>query len=149
MQREQIAVVVQDTTDLNFSTRSRCEDLGQVGTNQTGAKSRGLRLHSSLVLAESGLPLGVVQLRGYAPQSADGKDPGRPIEEKESYRWLKGLEEAMKLAALLPNTQVISTADREADMFELFDFRLDDDQQTFARSVQLSVAPAAESYYAL
>ena len=123
MQREQIALVVQDTTDLNFSTRSRCEDLGQVGTNQTGAKSRGLRLHSSLVLAESGLPLGVVQLRGYAPQSADGKDPGRPIEEKESYRWLKGLEEAMKLAALLPNTQVISTADREADMFELFDFR--------------------------
>jgi hypothetical protein len=31
----------------------------------------------------------------------------------------------------------------------LFDFRLDDNQQTFARSVQLSVAPAAESHHAL
>ena len=29
----------------------------------------------------------------------------------------------MKIAALIPNTQVINVADREADIFELFDFR--------------------------
>lgn len=123
MKNERVALIVQDTTDLNLSTRRHCEGLGQIGTNQTGAKSRGLRLHSSLALGQEGLPLGRVQLQGYAPQSAEGKDPRRPIEQKESYRWLEGFAEAMKIAALLPDTQVISVADREADMFELFDFR--------------------------
>jgi hypothetical protein len=123
MKNERTALIVQDTTDLNLSTRSHCEGLGQIGTNQTGAKSRGLRLHSSLALSQEGLPLGLVQLHGYAPQSAEGKDRQRPIEQKESYRWLEGFAEAMELAALIPNTRVISVADREADMFELFDYR--------------------------
>jgi hypothetical protein len=123
MKNERTALIVQDTTDLNLSTRSHCEGLGQIGTNQTGAKSRGLRLHSSLALSQEGLPLGLVKLHGYAPQSAEGKDRQRPIEQKESYRWIEGFSEAMEIAALLPQTQVISVADREADMFELFDFR--------------------------
>lgn len=123
MKNEQVALIVQDTTDLNLSTRSHCEGLGQIGTNQTGAKSRGLRLHSSLALGQEGLPLGLIQLHGYAPESAEGKDPGRPTQEKESYRWLEGFAEAMKIAELLPDTQIINVADREADMFELFDFR--------------------------
>jgi hypothetical protein len=123
MKNERTALIVQDTTDLNLSTRSRCEGLGQIGTNQTGAKSRGLRLHSSLALSQAGLPLGVVRLHGYAPQSAEGKDRQRPIEQKESYRWLQSFAEAMQIAALLPNTRIISVADREADLFELFAFR--------------------------
>lgn len=45
------------------------------------------------------------------------------MEQKESYRWIEGFAQAMEIAALLPNTRVISVADREADMFELFDFR--------------------------
>jgi hypothetical protein len=123
MKNERTALIVQDTTDMNLSTRSQCEGLGQIGTNQTGAISRGLRLHSSLALSQEGLPLGLVQLYGYAPQSAQGKDRERPIQEKESYRWIDGFSQAMEIAALLPDTQVISMADREADMFELFDFR--------------------------
>ena len=123
MKNERTALLVQDTTDMNFSTHSHCEGLGQIGTNQTGAKSRGLRLHSSLARSEEGRPLGVVHLHGYAPQSAEGKDPRRPIAEKESYRWLQGYAEATKVAALLPNTRIINVADREADLFELFDFR--------------------------
>jgi len=57
MKRESTVLVVQDTTELNFSTRSACEGLGQIGTNQTGAQSRGLDLHSCLAVGESGLPL--------------------------------------------------------------------------------------------
>jgi hypothetical protein len=123
IKNERIALIVQDTTDLNLSTRTHCEGLGQIGTNQTGAKSRGLRLHSSLALNQEGLPLGLVKLQGYAPQSAKGKDPRRPIEQKESYRWIEDFAQATEIARLLPQTQVISVADREADMFELFDFR--------------------------
>jgi hypothetical protein len=123
MSQERTVLIVQDSTDLNYSTRSQCRGLGQIGTNQTGAKSRGLRLHSSLALSPSGLPLGIVQLQGAAPESAQGKDPQRPIEQKDSYRWLEGFAEAMKIAALLPHTQVVNITDREGDMFELFHFR--------------------------
>lgn len=123
MSQEPTALIVQDSTDLNYSTRSQCRGLGQIGTNQTGAKSRGLRLHSSLALSQSGLPLGIVQLQGCAPESAKGKDRQRPIEQKDSYRWLEGFEQAMQIAALIPNTRVVNITDREGDMFELFHFR--------------------------
>jgi hypothetical protein len=123
MKRESTVLIVQDTTELNFSTRPACDGLGQIGTNQTGAQSRGLDLHSCLAVGESGLPLGVVRLHGYAPESAQGKDPHRPIEEKESYRWLEGYQEASVIAALIPETRVINVTDREGDMFELFDLR--------------------------
>lgn len=42
MKKEATVLIVQDTTELNFSTRSGCEGLGLIGTNQTGAQSRGL-----------------------------------------------------------------------------------------------------------
>jgi hypothetical protein len=121
MKKQETVLILQDTTDLSFATRSACKDLGQIGTNQTGAKSLGLRLHSSFAVAESGLPLGVLRLDGYAPQSAQGKDPDRPIEQKESYRWLEAYQDATDIAVLIPDTHVISVADREGDIFELFD----------------------------
>jgi len=123
MKRESTALIVQDTTELNFSTRSACEGLGQLGTNQTGAQSRGLDLHSCLAVGESGLPLGVLRLHGYAPEPAQGKDPRRPIQEKESYRWLEAYQDASLIAAMIPETRVINVTDREGDMFELFDLR--------------------------
>ena len=123
MSQESTALIVQDSTDLNYSTRSQCEGLGQIGTNQTGAKSRGLRLHSSMALSQSGLPLGILEAQGDAPQSAKGKDRQRPIEEKDTYRWIEGFAQAMEIAALLPHTRVINITDREGDMFELFHFR--------------------------
>ena len=123
MKRESTVLIVQDTTELNFSTRSACEGLGPIGTNQTGAQSRGLDLHSCLAVGESGLPLGVLRLQGYAPEPAQGKDPHRPIEEKESYRWLEAYADASLIAAMIPETRVINVTDREGDLFELFDLR--------------------------
>lgn len=117
-------LVVQDTCELNFTSRPQCEGLGQTKANQTTATTRSLNLHSSLALeAEGGLPLGVVRLHGYAPEPAQGKDPHRPIEEKESFRWIEAYQDANDIAALLPGTRVINVADREGDFFELFDWR--------------------------
>jgi hypothetical protein len=124
MKRESTVLIVQDTTELNFSTRWACEGLGQLGSNQTGAQSRGLDLHSCLAVGgQSGLPLGVLRLHGYAPEPAQGKDPARPIQEKESYRWLEAYADACRIAAMIPETRVINVTDREGDMFELFDLR--------------------------
>jgi len=121
LKAQQTVLIIQDSTHLNLSTRAACKDLGQIGTNQTGAQSRGLRLHSALALNADGLPLGVLRLEGDAPESAKDKDPQRPIEEKDSYRWLAAFEDACDIAALLPGTRTVSIGDREADMFELFD----------------------------
>ena len=124
MKAHPIVLMVQDTTDLNFTSYTHCAGLGETNANQTGAKTRSLKLHSSLALeAEGGLPLGVVRLHGYAPEPAKGKDPHRPIAEKDSNRWLEAYQDASNIAALLPGTRIVSVADREGDMFELFDYR--------------------------
>ena len=124
MKAHPIVLIVQDTTDLNFTSYTHCAGLGETTANQTGAKTRSLKLHSSLALeAEGGLPLGVVRLHGYAPEPAKGKDPHRPIEEKGTHRWIAAYQDASDIAALLPGTRIVSVADREGDMFELFDYR--------------------------
>jgi hypothetical protein len=42
-----------------------------------------------------------------------------PIEDKESLRWITGLEQAHRVAAAAPQTEVIAVADSEADIYEL------------------------------
>jgi hypothetical protein len=117
-------LVIQDTCELNYSSRPRCQGLSKTKANQTTATTRSLNLHSSLALdAEGGLPLGVVRLHGYAPASAQGQDPQRPIEQKESFRWIEAYQDANHIATLLPGTRVINVTDREGDFFELFDWR--------------------------
>ncbi len=43
-----------------------------------------------------------------------------PIEEKESFRWLTGYRLASELAGECPETQIVSVADREADIYDIF-----------------------------
>ena len=116
-------LIVQDTTDLNFSERLHCNGLGVIGTNQTGAKSPGLKMHSALAIGEDGLPLGVLSTDVYPPKAGDKQPQNRPIEEKESYRWLRIFEEAAEIAPSLEHTELVAVGDRESDIFELFDLR--------------------------
>lgn len=116
-------LVIQDTTDLNFSERLHGNGLGVIGTNQTGAQSPGLKMHSTLALTEEGLPLGVLGTQIYAPKTGDQKAPERPVEEKESYRWLRTLQDLGELSQQLPGTELVCVGDRESDFFELFDYR--------------------------
>jgi hypothetical protein len=124
MKERKWVLAIQDTTDLNFSQRLHCNGLGDVGTNQTGAVSQGLKMHSSLAVGEQGLPLGVLRTHIYASHfGAEDKAQNRPIEEKESYRWLRTIEELGEISKWIPQTQLIAVGDRESDLFELFDYR--------------------------
>ena len=118
-----MVLVVQDTSDLNFSKRPHTTGLGPIGTNQTGAESLGLKLHSSLVLTTDGLPLGVLRSDCYAPERK-GKEGqrsvGRPIEEKKSFRWIEGYRDCVEVARQVGTARILSVMDREADIFELF-----------------------------
>ena len=117
-------LVIQDTTDLDFSERLHCNGLGDIGKNQTGAVSQGLKMHSSLAVSEKGLPLGVLKTQIYASHFDEAeKAQDRPIEEKESHRWLSTIEDLNSVVEYLPETELLAVGDRESDMFELFDYR--------------------------
>ena len=120
---QEMVLVVQDTSDLNFSTRHHTKGLGRIGTNQTGARSLGMRLHTSLALTTDGLPLGVLRSVCSSPESKgeEGKKSiGRAIEDKKSFRWLEGYRDCVEVAKKAPQTHLLVVTDREGDIFELF-----------------------------
>ncbi len=121
MMSHDLVLVVQDTSDLNFSSRPQTEGLGPIGTNQTGAKSLGLKLHTSYTLNEDGLPLGVLKSVAYAPEDKDEATPvDGPIEDKKSFKWIDGYRDCVAVAKQTPDTRILAVMDREADLFELF-----------------------------
>ena len=124
MQGQKTVLCIQDGSDLNFSNLDQCEGLGQIGTNQTSAKSRGLHLHSTLAVAPNGLPLGVLRAQCNAVEvKAKQQRPESeiPIEEKKTFVWIEHHRDLVELSAQMPGTQLIDVCDREADFFELFD----------------------------
>jgi hypothetical protein len=125
MMGQNTVLCVQDGSDLEYTNLARCEGLGEIGTNQTGAKSRGLHLHSTLAVAPNGLPLGVLRAQCIAPQAKSPDDDrpsfAIPIEEKKTFVWIEHHRELVALAAEMPQTRLIDVCDREADFFELFD----------------------------
>jgi hypothetical protein len=125
MKGPQTVLCIQDGTDLDYTGLAECEGLGVIGTNQTGALSRGLHLHSTMAVATNGLPLGILRAQCTAPQlkSPEDKRPAYaiPIEEKDTFCWIEAIRDTMELAVEMPHTRLISVCDREADFFELFD----------------------------
>jgi hypothetical protein len=125
MKAQPVVLCIQDGTDLNYSGMAQCEGLGVIGSNQTGAQSAGLHLHSTLVVSTEGLPLGILgaQCSAPTPKAKDDRRPATaiPIDEKKTFAWIKGLRECIELADELPDTRQVCVMDREADFFELFD----------------------------
>ncbi|MGK2907577.1 MAG: IS4 family transposase [Desulfuromonadales bacterium] len=122
---QRTVLCIQDGSDLNYTNLGQCSGLGELGSNQTGAKSRGLYLHSTLAVAPNGLPLGVVHAQCIAPESKSEEDKrpvhAIPIEEKKTFVWLEHHRDLVALSAKLPQTRLVHLCDREADFFELFD----------------------------
>lgn len=125
MKAQRTVLCIQDGSDLDYTSLAECEGLGVIGTNQTSAQSRGLHLHTTLAVAPSGLPLGVLHAACVTPElkSQEDKRPSWaiPIEEKETFCWIEGLRDTMDLAAEMPQTRLINVCDREADFFEMLD----------------------------
>ncbi len=113
--------VIQDTTELDFTAMRHMEGTGSLNDDHR----RGLFLHSLYAVSESGLPLGVWDLHFHqrAPKTvraAAGSRKERPLEERESHRWLEGYRATQALAAALPGCEVFSLADREGDLYDVF-----------------------------
>jgi hypothetical protein len=118
----EVILVAQDTTSVNYTNLAQTLGLGPIGTTADGAQ--GLHLHSSWALSTQGLPLGFVDAQCWARDAeAFGKKALRhdlPIEQKESYRWLKAYRALAAVQKRHPEVRLVSVADREADIYELF-----------------------------
>jgi hypothetical protein len=123
--REKIPVVlaVQDTTSFNYDTHADMEGLGPINTRVDGAQ--GILMHDTMAYTPEGTALGLVDIEVWARDPKQfgkrAKRYERPIEQKESYKWLKSFQGAARLQRQLGSaTTVISVGDREADIYELF-----------------------------
>jgi hypothetical protein len=125
MMGQKTVLCLQDGSELNYTNLEKCRGLGDLKANQTGAKTKGLNLHSTFAIAPNGLPLGVLKAQCIAPETRspdDKRKPSKiPIEEKKTFVWIEHYRDLVDLATTLPQTQLVNVCDREADFFELFD----------------------------
>jgi len=110
-------LALQDTTELNDQAHAR----GQRGFGTVGNGSdlgRFLR-QVWVVDAEDGVCLGLGSVHQWnRTESAQPDYPTRPIEEKESYRWIKAAQAAqVRLAAA---AHVTYDSDRDSDIYALW-----------------------------
>jgi hypothetical protein len=133
------ALALQDTSYFVYTSHPKTEGLGEIsmkkGKNVDKIYSRGLVMHACLAVTTEGVPLGLldqsISARQPRPEPRRRVKGGgrvqdvRPIEEKESYRWLETLTATAKAAV---DARVVTVCDREADIYDFF--RLSDELGT-------------------
>jgi hypothetical protein len=116
---------IADTSSADYNShngRFKCNDksLGVIEDN----RSTGIYAHASLGLdADTGLPLcyGFIKLWVHAfgrPKKEPYSHKQVPIEDKESYRWLEGVDASQKV--FKEASMITAIHDRESDIYELF-----------------------------
>lgn len=117
MAEHKVVLAVQDSTSLNYTAHGLTDGLGPISTRENGAL--GLMVHDTVAVTPEGLALGVVDAQVWV-RDWEEKGQRRPIEHKESVKWLRSYQVAAKLQAQLKKTRIISVGDRESDIYELF-----------------------------
>lgn len=114
-----VVLIAQDTTELDYS------DHAPTGAGPLNSEvQRGFLDHSQIAFTPDGLCLGHVDVKIWA-RSDEGFGSSKqrqhdPLETKEKFRWLEGYRNACAMVAQVPNTQIISVADSEGDIYEVF-----------------------------
>jgi Transposase DNA-binding/Transposase Tn5 dimerisation domain len=118
-----LMLAVTDTTSLNYSDRPHTTGLGPIGNNAD--KTTGLLLHTLLAFTPDGQPLGVLDAQSWARDPAqfgnNRQRNRRPLADKESAKWLRSYEALAAHASATPQTRWVEIADREADLYDLFE----------------------------
>lgn len=116
---EQVLLAVQDTMAVNYNTHEQTKGMGY-NCEQT----LGINVHSCILLTPEGIPLGLVgqSVITRTEEKTKGlthkEKRSRPIEEKESNRWLETMRTAKQNAP--KQATLVHVADREGDIYELY-----------------------------
>lgn len=120
MQQVPVVLAVHDTTEFNLNHLPATDGLGY----GTGNNLRGFMMHGMLAVTPEGLPLGVLGMKTWTrPPEERGKKHSRKqraIRDKESVKWLEGLEHVSALKAHCPDTHIVGVCDREGDVYDVF-----------------------------
>jgi hypothetical protein len=118
LEQVQEILVIHDSSNISFNDL-QAEGLGYLDSKE----GRGIMCHSSIAVSTEGLPLSLVHQHTWTRKLESLEQPkrakqDRKFEDKESYRWHRGITQVNKLV----DTQLrkIHIADREADIYELF-----------------------------
>jgi len=115
-----LVLVAQDTTTLNYSTHPQTRGLGPIGTDSE--QVRGLMVHDTLAMTPRGTPLGLLDVQCWAREGIGSRQQRhrKPIEDKESFKWVESYQAVSALQPRCRNTTLVVVADREADIHEVF-----------------------------
>lgn len=113
-----VLLAIQDTTSIDYTAHQATTGLGPL----EHPRHRGVVVHTTLAVTPDGTPVGILDQQLWARDPATlGKSEQRaetPIEGKESAKWLRSLRTVT--ARVGHRCQVVTVADREADVYELF-----------------------------
>ena len=124
VQEQSVVIVAQDTTEIELTRQQE-----KVGGPLNDETRWGMFAHALLVMTPQRVPLGVIHANIWsrdAEEFAKTQTEKRwarkhkPIEDKESFRWVEGYRQACMLAAQAPQTKVIAVSDSESDIYECF-----------------------------
>lgn len=124
--KEKDCLLVQDTTEV-ILTRSSQQVQG-AGPMSSEAQF-GTFVHPLMAFTTNGIPLGLAWHKSWVRTeietdlTAEEKKEKRnstPIEDKESIRWIEGIQAAVKIASDCSETRCILVGDSGADLYETF-----------------------------
>lgn len=120
--------IIHDTTYIDYKNRHKTTDLDCITRNlQSKNIAKGLILHNSFAVNDLSIPLGLVNQK-YTERKEITEATrkvkkhlihNKPVEEKESYRWIEAVKSFQQLASS-KNKDVVHIADREGDFYELY-----------------------------
>lgn len=118
IKNQPIVLAIQDTTEFNFTHHPSKKGMGYLDSS----KSRGLKVHSTFCVSSAGIPLGLLNQEVWARDIQElGKKHDRHRRatlDKESQRWITALQATDSVVP--PDPIVITVADAEADIYDLF-----------------------------
>jgi len=129
IKKEKIVLLPQDTTEIDFTGRKSINGMGYLASEN----SHGFYLHPSIAITPERLSLGVVDMQTWVRAELGSRKERnkKPIEDKETYCWIKGFDVANKIAKAAPETVVVSVADRESDIYELLERTPDENNKAY------------------
>lgn len=114
---EKVVLIPQDTTEFDFTGRKSMNGVGYLAHEN----SQGFYIHPSIAFTPERCCLGTIDFQLWIREQLGSREQrkNKPIEEKETYCWLKGYEAANSIAKAAPNTVIISICDREGDIYDV------------------------------
>jgi len=115
---ETVMLAVQDTMSVNYDGHKKTAGIGY-----NSEKALGINCHNCILMTQYGVPIGLLSQSVTTREESKSEKSHhekriRPIEEKESYRWLETMQTASMNAP--QGVKLIHIADREGDIYELY-----------------------------